>query len=293
VAFASAAVLTNLVIPAYDRMVEFALRETPSFRSFVDRRPANVTNPGDTVTFTWYADMATTTTPLVEDTTPSSTSVANPSRTTVTINEYGTWIPKTLRLQKTAFTKPDAEIAELLARQQGDTIDELIKAKLDAGTNTLTALTGPITAAQVRKLRNKMRTNNVAPKDGANYIAHVHPDVSFDLMSESGTNVWASPHTYQDTAAIYAGEVGRYSAIRFVENTRCTKTGTGATTSYKSYVFGQQALVEAVAVEPHTVVGPVTDALKRHFPIGWYGFFGHALFRPQSLLIQSSYSSLN
>jgi N4-gp56 family major capsid protein len=133
----------------------------------------------------------------------------------------------------------------------------------------------------------------VAFKDGANYVAHMHPDVSFDIMSESGTNVWASPHTYVDTTAMYAGEVGRYSAIRVIENTRCTKTGSGPTTTYKTYVVGQQALVEAVAVEPHTIIGPVTDALKRHYPVGWYGFLGHALFRPESLLVVSTYSSLN
>jgi N4-gp56 family major capsid protein len=292
--FASSTQLNTLVIPAYDRLVQFALRETPTFRSIVDRRPVSVTNPGDTVNFTWYADMAATTTPLVETVTPDGIAPAAPTRTSVTINEYGAWVPKTLRLQKTAFTQPDQEIAELLARQQGDTIDALVKAKLDAGTNTIgTGGTTVFTADLVRKVRNKMRAANVAFRDGSNYIAHVHPDVSFDLMSEAGTNVWAGPHTYQDTAALYSGEVGRYSAIRFIENTRCTKSGSGATTAYNSYVVGPQALVEAVAVEPHTVVGPVTDALMRHYPIGWYGFLGHALFRPEALLVVKTKSSLN
>jgi N4-gp56 family major capsid protein len=291
--FASTTVLSNHVIPAYDRVVQFALRETPSYRSFVDRRPANVTNPGDTVFFSWYADLATTTTPLSETVSPDSIAVANPTRTSVTVNEYGTWIPKSLRLQKTSFLQPDMEIAELLARQQGDTIDSLIKAKLDAGTNTLDLSAAYLTAAGVRTIRNKMRSKNVAFRDGANYLAHIHPDVSFDLMSESGTNVWASPHTYVDTGSIYAGEVGRYSAVRFVENTRNTKAGSGATTTYKTYVLGQQALVEAVVVEPHTVIGPQTDALNRLAPVGWYGFLGWSLFRPESLLVVTSKSSLN
>jgi N4-gp56 family major capsid protein len=291
--FASTAVLTNHIIPAYDRMVTFALRETPSFRSLVDRRPTNVTNPGDTVQFTWYADLAATTTPLAETVSPDSIAIGNPTRTSVTVNEYGTWVPKSLRLQKTSFLQPDAEIAELLARQQGDTLDLLVKAKLDAGTNILDGSAGYISAATVRTIRNKMRSKNVAFRDGSNYLAHIHPDVSFDLMSESGTNVWASPHTYVDTGAIYAGEVGRYSAVRFIENTRCTKTGSGATTTYKTYVFGQQALVEANVVEPHTVIGPQTDALNRLAPVGWYGFLGWSLFRPEALLVVTTKSSLN
>jgi N4-gp56 family major capsid protein len=298
VAFASTTQLSNLIVPAYDRLVSFELRETPTFRSIVDRRPVNVTNPGDTVHFTWYADLATTTTPLTETTTPDSLTIANPTRTSVTINEYGTWVPKTIKLQKTAFTKPDMEIAELLARQQGDTLDALVRAKLDAGTNTLdltAETTKTLSAAHVRLIRNTMRSDNVPFRDGANYVAHVHPDVTFDLMSESGDNVWASPHTYGgDTGAIYAGEVGRYSAVRFIENTRCAVTapGSGTAGEYLTYVVGKQALVEATAIEPHTVIGPVTDALKRHFPVGWYGLLGWSLFRPESLLVVTSQSSL-
>lgn len=296
-AFASTTQLSNLIIPAYDRLVEFELRETPTFRSIVDRKPANVTNPGDTVYFTWYADLGTTETPLNETADPASLTIGNPTRTAVTINEYGAWVPKTIRLQKTAFTKPDMEIAELLARQQGDTLDNLVRAKLDAGTNILDLTAGAtktLSAAGVRKVRNKMRANVVPFRDGANYVAHVHPDVTFDLMSESGQNVWSSPHEYVDTGAIYAGEVGRYSAVRFVENTRCktTAAATGVAGTYLTYVVGKQAMVEATAIEPHTVIGPQTDALRRHFPVGWHGLLGWSLFRPESLLVVKSQSSL-
>ena len=293
---ASSSGLGNLIIPAYDRLVTFALRETPTFRGIVDRRPVNQTNPGDTVYFTFYADIPTTETPLSETVTPDSSVVANPTRISVTVNEYGTWIPKTLRLGSTAFTNPDMEIAELLARQQGDTIDNLVRAKMDASTNILSAGAAgtAASAALVRKIRNKMRANKVPFKDGANYLAHVHPDVTFDLMSESGTNVWASPHTYVDPGAIYAGEVGKYSAIRFIENTRCktTAASSGVAGTYNTYVIGQGAMVEANIVEPHTVIGEVTDPLKRFFPVGWYGFLGWALFRPEGLLKVTSGSSL-
>jgi N4-gp56 family major capsid protein len=292
--FASTTVLSNHIIPAYDRMVTFALRETPSFRTFVDRRPANVTNPGDTVFFSWYADLATTTTPLSETVSPDSVAVTNPSRTSVTVNEYGTWIPKSLRLQKTSFLQPDMEIAELLARQQGDTIDTLIKAKLDAGTNTAGSATQVWGGNFVRQLRNQMRRKNVAPRNGTDYIVHIHPDQTYDLMTEVGTLAWQGPHVYGgDTAAIYAGEVGRLGGLRFIENTRCTVSGTGASTAYKAYVLGQQALVEASVVEPHTVIGPQTDALNRLAPIGWYGFLGWSLFRPEALIVASGKSSLN
>ena len=63
-AFASTTQLSNLIIPAYDRLVEFELREMPTFRSLVDRKPVNATTVSDTFYFTWYADLAATTTPL-------------------------------------------------------------------------------------------------------------------------------------------------------------------------------------------------------------------------------------
>jgi len=292
--FASSTTLSNLVIPAYDRLVTLALRETPTFRTFVDRRPVNVTNPGDTVYFTWYADMATTTTPLNETVAPDSVAVANPTRTSVTVNEYGTWIPKSLRIQRTAFTQVDTEIAELLARQQGDTLDALVKAKLDAGTNVAGSASQVFGGSFVRQLRNQMRRKMVAPRTGTDYITHIHPDQTYDLMSEVGTMGWQGPHVYGgDTAAIYAGEVGRLGGIRFIENTRCTVSGTGAATTYKSYTLGQQALVEAVVVEPHTVIGPQTDPLNRLAPIGWHAFLGWSLFRPEALIVSTGKSSLN
>lgn len=287
--------LTNLLIPAYDRAVEFQLREAPTFRSFVDRRPAQVTNPGDTVYFTWYADLATTKTPLVETQTPDSIAVANPTRTAVTVNEYGTWLPKTLKLQKLSFTQVDWEIAELLGRQQADTIDSLIRDVADTSTNTLGAgATEAFTAALVRKIRNKMRTNLAPFSDGSAYLAHTHPDVTFDLMSESGQNVWASPATYVNPEGIYAGEVGKYSAVRFIENTRCKVVAPTSTVNgiYTTYVVGKQAMVEANVIEPHTVVGEITDPLKRFIPVGWHGMLGWNLFRPQGLLRVQSTSSL-
>jgi N4-gp56 family major capsid protein len=58
---------------------------------------------------------------------------------------------------------------------------------------------------------------------------------------------------------------------------------------YRTILAGKQALAEAVAEEPHTVIGPVTDTLKRFRPIGWYGVLGFGIYREQSLFrIESS-----
>jgi hypothetical protein len=53
--------------------------------------------------------------------------------------------------------------------------------------------------------------------------------------------------------------------------------------TYKTFIAGQQALAEAVAEEPHVVIGPVVDKLMRHRPMGWYGVLGFNVFRNESL----------
>jgi len=52
---------------------------------------------------------------------------------------------------------------------------------------------------------------------------------------------------------------------------------------YRTLVAGQQALAEAVAEEPHVVIGPVTDRLMRLRPIGWYGVAGWKRYREEAL----------
>jgi hypothetical protein len=42
-------------------------------------------------------------------------------------------------------------------------------------------------------------------------------------------------------------------------------------------------IAEAVAEEPHIVIGNVTDKLMRFRPMGWYGVLGFARYREEAL----------
>jgi hypothetical protein len=71
--------------------------------------------------------------------------------------------------------------------------------------------------------------------------------------------------------------------------------GNGAgpkTNVYRTLIFGRQALCEAVAEEPHTVIGPVIDKLMRFRPIGWLGLLGWNIYRQECLQRIESASSL-
>jgi N4-gp56 family major capsid protein len=65
--------------------------------------------------------------------------------------------------------------------------------------------------------------------------------------------------------------------------TTATITVTPVTRVFDTLLCGQQALAEAVAEEPHIVIGNVTDKLMRFRPMGWYGVLGFARYREEAL----------
>lgn len=313
---ASGAAWDLLTETAYDRAVEWYLRDEPQWRQVIDKRPAEQAMPGDVVTLTLHnTALGLATSPLTETVDPDAVALPAPTRVQVTLQEWGNAAIGTLRLRETAFTKPDAEIAHHIGLNMVDSLDSIVRSVADAGTNILWVNGGamkttggadasvattdlltrnPATAAVKLLQRAKVQT-----KQAGKYVAIINPDVAFDVQAENSATAWVAPHTYGgDTAAIYSGAVGDFQGARYIETTRTTKTQDGAGTSpnqaevYSTYYFGRQALVEASAVDPHVVIGPQTDKLKRFFPIGWYCLAGWSIYRPQALVTVRTSSSL-
>ena len=69
-------------------------------------------------------------------------------------------------------------------------------------------------------------------------------------------------------------------------------TVTPVTRVFDTILCGQQALAEAVAEEPHIVIGNVTDKLMRFRPMGWYGVLGFARYREEALYRLETSSSI-
>lgn len=297
---------------AYDRDVEFFLRDQPQWRQLIDKRPSRQAMPGDVVTLTLHNTALTaSTSPLSETVDPDAVAMPAPSRVQVTIQEWGKSELHTLRLKNLAFTQPVAEITELLGRDMYDSIDSIVRSVADAGTNILwvnaaapttaggsdgAVATGDIlTRAPATIAVKLLQRAKVMPKQAGKYVAVIHPDVAYDLQAENTATAWNAPHVYgTDTANIYSGVVGDFQGARYIETTRTTQTatGTGNLSVYSTYYFGQQALVEVPVEEPHTVIGPQTDSLKRFFPMGWYAMAGWSIYRPQALVTVRTTSSI-
>jgi N4-gp56 family major capsid protein len=298
----------GLVQKAYDRLVEFALRSQPLLRSVADKRPVRQAMPGSSVVFQIYNDLAKATTPLSEQVDPDSVAIGTPSAITVVLNEYGNAVTTTRKLQLLSLADVDPAIANIVAFNMADSIDELVQTELIGGSNVIFAsdasgvaatgtsgVTGDqlLTSKDIRKAVAKLRSNKAVPRKGSLYWCAIHPEVSHDLRAESGAASWRLPHEYQSNAEIWAGEIGTYEGAYFIESPRLFNAVDGdGTRVFRTLLAGQQALAEAVAEEPHIVIGNVTDKLMRLRPIGWYGLLGWKRYREEALFRIESASSI-
>lgn len=297
---------TNLVQSAYDRYVEFALRSMPLLRDVADKRPVQQAMPGSSVVFQLYTDLSKVTGTLSETVDPDAVAIGNTNQITVTLEEYGNASIATRKLELFSLSDVDPAIADIIAFNMADSLDDIAQTELRGGTNvifggTATATTGvtaggTITSANIRRAVAKLRSNKAVPRVGDLYWVGIHPEVSHDLRAETGDTGWRSAHIFNDAGAgqLWPGNIGVYEGAMFVESPRLFTATDGASSVkvYRTLVCGKQALAEATAQEPSVVIGPVTDKLMRFRPIGWYGVLGWKRYREESLFRIENSSSI-
>jgi N4-gp56 family major capsid protein len=307
--------MANLVQTTYDKALEFSLRAQPMFRQVADKRPVQQAMPGSSVVFELYADLAPQLTALNELVDPDAVAAGNPSTVTVTLNEYGNAILVSNKLDLFSFSDVTAGLVNQVAWNLVDSVDGIVKAVLDGGTQNIRVNGGSViyntgalasitttdiySSSVIRMAVAKLRAQFVHPNKGTLYTTYIHPEVSVDLRAETGNAGWRLPMTYSSADNIWAGEIGEYEGSAFIETPRATNaqtgSGSGATQTrvFNTYTVGQQALAEAVAEEFHTVRGPVVDKLTRFQPLGWYGVAGWSLYRTQALILSQTSSSIH
>ena len=239
--------ISNLVQTAYDQYVRMALRSIPVMRSLADVKPVQQAMPGSSVVFSIYSDLAQATSTLTESSDVSSIALGNPSQVTVTLNEYGSAVTTTKKLNLTSFNDVDAALADIIAYNAADSIDNVVGQVLSAGTNVLfsagpsgaapTASSGvlPVDTIRVADIRNAvvtLRTNKALPRMGELYAAYLHPRQSADLRAETGTGGFQELTQYVDRTPFVAGAVGVIEGAFIVETPRVLnglKLSTGIT----------------------------------------------------------------
>lgn len=295
---ASSSLGTSLVQAAYDRMVEFQNRPAPTFRQAADKRPVQVDKPGDSVTFQLFNDLAVDTTPLDEVTDPDIVGIPSTDSITVTLNEYGKVVSSTVLLHAESMTDVDPAIANILAYQQRLTLDTLVRDKLSTGTQTVTpGSSASLAGDDLRNARVKLVENSAMPRVGDYFACYIHPRVAFDFKKDTDASGYIEIHKYAAPDTFFTGTTGLFEGTFFVETPLAKSVQSGTTpnkiTTYHTLVLGAQALAEAVAIEPHTVVnGTIVDPLVRKSTIGWYGVLGWGVYRDKSLVRIETQSTL-
>lgn len=217
-------------------------------------------NGGKIIEFRRWDPLPVATTPLTEGVTPNGNKL-NMGVIKATVQQYGDYVTMTDLLELTAVDNVLLQAQKALASQAGRTLDTLTREELNGGTNVLYAegqvdsranLVGGndtgnhyLTVDAVRKAVRALKVQN-APKIDDSYVGIIHPDCSYDLMSDPK---WVGVKSYSDPEGIYEGEIGRIEGVRFVETSEAKiwkhagkdKTTASARDVYSTLILGAGA----------------------------------------------------
>lgn len=256
------------------------------------------------IKFRRYGNLTAATTALTEGTTPSGSQLSV-TDITATVAQYGDFVTGTDVLDYESQDPVLMETAEVLGDQMGDTLDQLCRNVIAAGTNVYYAGTGNTATADVasgdnitdtlikkavRLLKNnKARrvTRMVEATTGYNtvpvnssFIGICHPNTTYDLKGVTG---WVPVEKYAAQKSVMEGEVGAVDEVRFVETTNAkvlTGQGTGSIDVYATLIFGQEAYgVSRISGEAvKNIVKPLgsagtADPLDQRWTSGWKATF--------------------
>ena len=222
-----------------------------------------------TIKFRRYANLTAATTPLTEGTTPAGSQLSV-TDITATVAQYGDFITVSDVLTYESEDAVLMEAAEIEGDQAGDTLDQLTRDILAAGTGvvysgTANTATDEVAAGDVITLANldtviatlkandtKKLTRQVNATTGyatspikAAFISIVHPTIGVKIRTLAvASTQWIPVEKYANQSGVMEGEIGSYEDIRFIETNNAkikTGAGTGAIDVYCTLIFGANA----------------------------------------------------
>lgn len=287
----------------YDRTL--LLRVVPRFVHLRWAQMRDIPRNGgtNTIKFRRYSNLAPATTPLTEGVTPAGSQLSV-TDITATVAQYGDFITGSDVVQYETEDPILTETASILGDQASDTLDELTRDILVAGTNVFyagtatsratVASTDLIDATIIKKVVRLMKNNkarkmlemldattgiSTTPINSC-YIALVHPNTTFGLKAIA---TFVPVEKYASQKNVMDGEVGAIDEVRFVESTNCKIfAGAGALgiDVYATIVLADQAYgaTRITGEGLKNIVKPLgsagtADALDQRWTSGWKSTF--------------------
>lgn len=219
-------------------------------------------NSGNQIKFRRVESFTAATTPLTEGTPPAGQDMTKTDMT-FTLVQYGDYCKYTDMVTMTNQDPVLTELAEVMGEQMGNTLDQIYREVLVAGTavryasavGARNAIIQKILADDLDKVIRQLRRNNaefIKPQINAagnigtvgirmSYFAIIHPDTLVDLEAITG---YRSVTEYASQTGVMEGEEGAYKNIRFISSTNAkmwADAGGTATTNSLKFTTGNTA----------------------------------------------------
>ena len=249
-------------------------------------------NSGDTVSIRRFENLAVSTTAITEGATPDGVDLVVVKRS-ASVAEYGNYAIVTEKLDMVGLDDTISEVSKLFGEQAGQSIDEIVRDVVMAGTNVSYAngvasriLTAAVISyADILKMARTMKKNKVKkitmPDGGMGYVCLISPDVAYDIKNMTE---YKSFNQYDNSKALRDGVIAKLAGIYFVEidNAKIYPTGGAAGVPvHLSYCFGSNAyMVPDIkgSSKPKIIVkeagsAGTADPLNQRASIGWKAMF--------------------
>lgn len=257
----------------------------------------------NTIRFRRYGNLAAATTPLSEGVTPAGKQLSQTVITAI-VQQYGDFITVT---DVVDYESPDPELmiaAEILGDQAGDTLDQIARDILAAGTNVQYAngagarasidSTDKISLVEIKMATRTLKNNNtrkittmIAPSTGYNtepvnacFVGICSPDTTYDLDALDG---WTPIEKYSSQMGVMEGEVGKIKEVRFVETTNAKVfegAGAAGIDVHATLIFGRDwyGVTRISGEAMKNIVKPLgsagtADPLDQRATSGWKATF--------------------
>lgn len=270
---------------------------------------------GKIIEFRKFAGLSTATTPLTEGGPFTDFKELTATAQTATVAQYGDAMAFSDVVSTTTFDPVLTEASEILGEQAGETIDELVRDVLNAGTSVIYAnsradrtyiannATDYITVADLRKVALQLEINRARKIDGF-WQCILHPRVAYDIQA---TDEWKTANQYHQTGRQFDGSLGTLYGVKFWTTDKAkvwanASNGSGSTGNidvYSSLFFGQDAfgVVDLAGHNLQTIYKPLgsagtADPLNQQQSMGWKVTFGTTIiYQPYMVRYESTCST--
>jgi N4-gp56 family major capsid protein len=215
-------------------------------------------------------------------------------RVSAVLKEYTNLVKNSRLFMDTAINGTREQIIEDLARDAAKLADDTVLAAALAGSNVVFAgtathrsniiLASTATIKAVRKAVRLLQISSVPRFPDGYYVGLVHPDVAFDLQSDSA---WLDVNRYRDTVKYdIAGEVGNLYGVRFALAPTIpllVNTGSAAVDVYRTLVFGPNFIGQSDLGDLEVVINEPGKTSE----LGMFNTYGYRFVMATSVLQNS------